>query len=479
MLKLKTSNGSKDLTEGKPMNLILGFGLPLLLGLLFQQFYNMMDSIIVGKMLGVNALAAVGSTGSINFMILGFCIGVCNGFAIPVAQTFGAKDSDNLKRYITNGMWVSIFFAAVLTVIIGILTRNILIWMDTPASILEDAYIYIFIVFMGIPATFLYNMTSGILRSLGDSITPLIFLVFSSLLNIVLDILLVKPMGVAGAAVATVTAQAISGIICLIYMVYKYRSLEFTKVDWKFSPQHALRLCGMGVPMGLQYSITAIGSVILQTAVNSMGETIVAAVAAGTKISMFACCPFDAMGSTMATYGGQNVGAGKLDRIDRGLKDCIKLGFAYSILALLFMIVFGQKLALLFVDAKETQLIHYIYVFLIGNSAFYTLLTLVNVVRFMIQGLGYSTFAILAGVCEMIARGIVGFFLVPAFGYIFVALASPVAWLFADLFLVPAYLYVMKRLQRKLDQSSPDQNINGQQPPANYCKSYKMAEKAL
>ena len=154
MLKLKTSNGSKDLTEGKPMTLILGFGLPLLLGLLFQQFYNMMDSIIVGKMLGVNALAAVGSTGSINFMILGFCIGVCNGFAIPVAQTFGAKDSDNLKRYITNGMWVSIFFATVLTVIIGVLTHNILIWMDTPASILEDAYIYIFIVFMGIPATF-------------------------------------------------------------------------------------------------------------------------------------------------------------------------------------------------------------------------------------------------------------------------------------------------------------------------------------
>ena len=198
------------------MNLILVFGLPLLLGLLFQQFYNMMDSIIVGQMLGVNALAAVGSTGSINFMILGFCIGVCNGFAIPVAQAFGAKDQTNLKRYITNGMWVSIFFAAILTVIIGLLTRNILIWMDTPSSILEDAYIYIFIIFMGIPATFLYNMTSGILRSLGDSVTPLIFLVFSSLLNIVLDIILVKPMGVSGAAVATVTAQTISGIICLI-----------------------------------------------------------------------------------------------------------------------------------------------------------------------------------------------------------------------------------------------------------------------
>ena len=475
MLKLKTSNGSKDLTEGKPMNLILGFGLPLLLGLLFQQFYNMMDSIIVGQMLGVNALAAVGSTGSINFMILGFCIGVCNGFAIPVAQAFGAKDQTNLKRYITNGMWVSIFFAAVLTVIIGLLTRNILIWMDTPSSILEDAYIYIFIIFMGIPATFLYNMTSGILRSLGDSVTPLIFLVFSSLLNIVLDIILVKPMGVAGAAVATVTAQTISGIICLIYMVYKYRSLGFTKEDWKLHPKYALSLCGMGIPMGLQYSITAIGSVILQTAVNSMGETIVAAVAAGTKISMFACCPFDAMGSTMATYGGQNVGAGKLDRIHQGLKDCTKLGFLYSVLALIFMIIFGQKLALLFVDAKETQLIHYIYVFLIGNAAFYALLTLVNVVRFMIQGLGYPTFAILAGVCEMFARGIVGFFLVPAFGYICVAIASPVAWLCADLFLVPAYFYVMHRLRDKL---SPEQSEKIHDSASqNTAIHYKTAEK--
>ncbi|MGN0154192.1 MAG: MATE family efflux transporter [Lachnospiraceae bacterium] len=451
MRKFKCSNGSKDLTEGKPMQLILGFGLPLLLGLLFQQFYNMVDSIIVGKFLGVNSLAAVGSTGSINFMILGFCIGVCNGFAIPVAQTFGAKDSDNLKKYITNSVWASILFAVIITTATGVMTRNILIWMKTPDSIMEEAYIYIFIVFMGIPATFLYNMTSGILRSLGDSVTPVVFLIFSSLLNIVLDILLVRPIGVAGAAIATVTAQAVSGIICLIYMIKKYKTFAFTKKDWTFSSKHAFTLCGMGVPMGLQYSITAIGSVILQAAVNAMGETIVAAVAAGTKISMFACCPFDAMGSTMATYGGQNVGARRLDRIDQGLKDCIKLGVGYSLLALIFMILFGQKLALLFVDAKETELIHYIYMFLIGNAAFYIPLAFVNIVRFMIQGLGYSTFAILAGVCEMFARGIVGFFLVPAFGYLFVTIASPIAWIFADAFLIPAYMYVMKRLQRKFE----------------------------
>lgn len=451
---MKKQSGTKSLTEGKPMQLILEFGLPLLFGLLFQQFYNMVDSIIVGQKLGVNALAAVGSTGSINFMVLGFCIGVCNGFAIPVAQTFGAKDYENMKRFITNSVWVSVIFAAVITTGIGMMTGQILIWMKTPDSIKGDAYIYIFIVFMGIPAIFLYNMVSGILRALGDSITPLLFLIFSSLLNIVLDLVLVGYMGVAGAAVATVTAQGIAGVVCLIYMIHKFRFLEFKREDWGFSPSHSLKLCGMGVPMGLQYSITAIGSVILQTAVNSMGEMIVAAVAAGTKISMFACCPFEAMGSTMATYGGQNVGAGKLERIDEGLKACIKLGISYAVFAFLFMLVFGKYLALLFVKRAEAELIRYIYLFLLGNSGAYILLSLVNIVRFMIQGLGYSVFAILAGVCEMVARGLAGFVLVPVFGYVFVMFGSPLAWLFADIFLIPAYIYVMKRLKRKMETAS-------------------------
>lgn len=456
MLKMKlfknTSSGTKDLTEGKPMQLILSFGLPLLFGLLFQQFYNMVDAIIVGQVLGVNALAAVGSTGSINFMIMGFCIGVCNGFAIPVAQTFGAKDFKNLKQYITNSVWVSIVFAVTFTTVVCLLTKDILIMMKTPDTIFQDAYTYIFIIFLGTPAIFLYNMISGILRSMGNSVIPVAFLVFSSLLNIALDLLLVKPMGVAGAAVATITAQAIAGIVCLIYFIKKYSYLEFEKEDWTFSKSHAFRLCGMGIPMGLQYSITGIGSVILQSSVNTLGETVVAAVAAGTKISIFATCPYEAMGTTMATYGGQNVGAGKLDRIGQGLKDCLKLGIGYGLIAFVFMIVFGKQLALLFVDAKEVILIDLIYKFLLGNSMFYFLLALVNIVRFMIQGLGYSTFAILAGVCEMFARGIAGLFLVPIFGYVFVPLASPLAWLAADLFLIPAYIYVMKRLRRKLYQ---------------------------
>lgn len=446
----KSLNGTKDMTEGKPMKLILEFGLPLLFGLIFQQMYNMVDSIIVGKKLGVDALAAVGSTGSINFMILGFCIGVCNGFAIPVAQTFGAKDFVNLKKYIANGAWVAAAFAVIMTVAVCLLTRRILMAMKTPDAIIDQAYSYIFIIFLGIPATYLYNMVSGILRSLGDSVTPVIFLIFSSILNIILDLLLVAPFGVAGAGLATVTAQVVSGVVCLLYMIKKYKSLNFRKEDWKFSEKHAAKLCAMGVPMGLQYSITAIGSVILQTAVNSMGEVVVAAVTAGGKIANFVCCPFDAMGSTMATYGGQNVGAGRLDRVDSGLKACIKLGVVYAVLAFLFMLLFGRKLALLFLDDPSEEIVTYIYYFVVANSAFYIPLALVNIVRFMIQGLGFSAFAILAGVAEMVARAVAGFVLVPHFGYICVILASPLAWLCADAFLLPAYRYVMKRLRAQL-----------------------------
>lgn len=445
-------SSSKDLTEGKPSKLILNFGLPLLFGLIFQQFYNMVDTVIVGKKLGADALAAVGSTGSINFMVLGFCIGICNGFAIPVAQAYGAHDRRQLKAYITNSVWSSIVLAAIITVFIGIYTRQILVLLRTPDTIIDDAYAYIFIIFLGIPATFLYNLSSGILRSLGDSITPVIFLVASSLINIVLDLILVVPMGVAGAAVATVVSQAASGIVCTIYMTKKLSYLEFEKSDWHLSMKHCARLCGMGLPMGLQYSITAIGSVILQSAVNDMGDTYIAAVAAGTKITTLTCCPFDAMGSTMATYGGQNVGAGKLDRIGQGMRSCIIMGIIYALAALLFTIIFGKSLALLFVKKSEPNLdllIHYIYVYAVANSAFYINLALVNIVRFMIQGLGYSTFAIIAGICEMVARAFAGFVLVPRYGYIFAALGSPLAWVFADLFLIPAYIWVMKQLRKK------------------------------
>ncbi|MEY8516005.1 MATE family efflux transporter [Lachnospiraceae bacterium 29-84] len=443
----------KDMTAGSPMKLVLQFCIPLFFGMLFQQFYNMMDTIIVGKFLGVTALASVGATGSINFMVIGFCMGVCNGFAIPVAQQFGAGDYHALRKYVANSVWLSIAFAGVMTVAVCLLCRQILLWMNTPSDIIEGAYCYIFVIFLGIPAIYLYNLLSGIIRSLGDSKSPLVFLVLSSILNIVLDLvfILVFEMGVAGAAWATVISQAVSGIICLFFMMRRFSILKITKEEWRLDAKFVAVLCNMGIPMGLQYSITAIGSVILQTAVNTLGSVAVAAVAASSKISLFFCCPFDAMGSTMATYAGQNVGAGKLSRITQGLKSTALLGLGYSVLACLALSLFGKQVAMLFVDASETVILQDVSYFLIANSALYFPLALVNIVRFTIQGVGFSRFAILAGVCEMAARGIVGICFVPIFGYTAVCFANPVAWIAADLFLIPAYCYVMKKLHKMME----------------------------
>lgn len=454
-------NATKDMTTGSPMKLILQFGIPLFFGMLFQQFYNMMDTVIVGKFLGVNALAAVGATGSINFMVIGFCMGVCNGFAIPVAQQFGAGDYRALRKYVANSVWLSIGFAGAMTVAVCALCRQILTWMNTPADIMGGAYNYIFVIFLGIPVIYLYNLLSGIIRSLGDSKSPLVFLVCSSVLNIVLDLtlILVFHMGVAGAAWATVISQGISGVACLVYMVKRFEILKISREEWRLDGKYAAVLCNMGIPMGLQYSITAIGSVILQTAVNTLGSAAVASTAAAAKIGMFFCCPFDAMGSTMATYAGQNVGAGKLGRVSQGIKSTSILGLVYSVLAFGVLALFGPTIALLFVDSSETAILQNVSWFLNINSAFFFPLALVNIVRFTIQGLGFSKFAVLAGVCEMGARSIVGMGFVPVFGYVAACFASPVAWICADIFLVPAYFYVMKKLRHMLKDKEHQESI--------------------
>ena len=445
-------NDVKDLTQGNVFKLILGFSIPLLLGMLFQQFYSMVDTIFVGRYLGVTALAEVGSTGSINFMIIGFCMGVCNGFAIPVAQKFGARNYKLLRKYVFNSGVLAVIFSVIMTLVVCLLCRNILGWINTPNDIMEGAYSYIFVIFLGIPVTYLYNLLAGIIRSLGDSKTPLMFLIMSSIINIILDLvfIIVFNMGVSGAAWATVISQGVSGICCLIFMAKRYSILKFEKDELKINGHCIRRLCYMGVPMGLQYSITAIGSVILQTAVNGLGSLVVAAVTAGSKISMFLCCPFDALGSTMATYAGQNVGAKKLDRVNEGIKNSIIIGSVYSIIAFLVSIFFGKTIALLFVDGNELELLSMVSKQLIITALFYIPLCLVNVVRFTIQGMGYSTFAIFAGICEMIARTICGFILVPIFGFNAVCLASPIAWICADLFLIPGYISVMNKMKREI-----------------------------
>ena len=437
------------MTSGSTMKLILGFAVPLLMGMLFQQVYSLVDTIIVGRFLGVSALAAVGATGSINFLIVGFCQGICNGFALPVAQRFGAKDYDGLRKYVGNSAVLAIIFGGAITLSTVIACRPILELMQTPSDIIDLSYNYIVVIFAGIPAIMLYNILSAYLRSLGDSVTPVIFLVISAGLNIGLDLLFIVTFkwGVFGAAFATVLSQAVSGILCLILIIKKFDILHLKRDDWKLDWDYTRYLLIMGLPMGLQYSITAIGSVILQSSVNTLGSTAVASMTAGSRISMFVVCPFDALGSTMATFGGQNVGAGRLDRLGRGLRSAVTLGAIYSALILVVLIFFGRDLILLFVNASEVTVIAQAKQFLVTNAAFYLMLALVNIVRFLIQGMGFSGFAVFAGVFEMVARALVGLVFVPIFGFIAACFASPLAWIFADCFLIPAFFHCRKKLQ--------------------------------
>lgn len=436
----------KDMTNGSPSKHILGFAVPMLFGMLFQQFYNLVDTIIVGKTLGVEALAGVGATGSINFMIIGFCMGVCNGFVIPVAQCFGAKKPADLRKYVFNGYICSIVFAIVLTLASVIFCRRILIIMNTPADIIDHAYNYIVVIFIGIPTVFLYNMVSGVIRSLGDSKTPVVFLVLSSIINVVLDffLILVCKMGVAGAGWATVTSQLISGLTCLIYMYKKYDILKGDKSERVLDRRFITNLCMNGVPMGLQYSITAIGSTILQAAVNTLGSTYVAAMTAGSKMFNFTCCPFDALGSTMATYAGQNVGAAKIKRLGQGVRSAMIIGSVYSVLSLIALYFTTDYIALLFVNASETTIIALTRQFILASACFYIPLTGVNVVRFCIQGMGFSVFAISAGILEMIGRAFAAIILIPSIGFMGACLASPIAWIAADAF-CSLHSYIVQR----------------------------------
>ena len=440
---------TKDLTKGSPMRLLLSFGIPILFGFLFQQLYNVVDTAIVGQTLGGNALAAVGSTSSINFLVVGFTTGVCGGFAIPIAQQCGARNDRELRRYVTGSLWLCIIVGLLLTAATVALCGNILTLMDTPQDIYHRAWLYIVTIFAGMPGYFLYNMCAGILRSLGDSRTPVIWLVAASLLNVVLDIVCIVTfhMDVFGAAFATIFSQYVAGFGCLVRLCRGFPVLKMEKGDWAWDGKRIRVLCSMGLPMGLQYSITAIGSILIQAAVNHLGTSYITAVTAASKVHLFLACPFDAMGSAMATYGGQNVGAQKWDRLHQGTRACVLLGVIYSILSLGIVWFFGDFLAALFLDAEAMSLMPLVRQYLLIVTAFSVPLALVNILRFMIQGMGFSPIATLAGALEMIGRGAMAY-LTPALGYMAACFASPVAWLLAGVFLIAAYFLCWRHLRR-------------------------------
>ena len=447
---------TKDMTSGSPMKLILQFSIPLLFGNIFQQMYNLVDTIIVGRALGLNALSSVGSTASITFLIIGFCLGTCGGIVIPVAQQFGAKKYTQMRSFMMNAVYLAIFLAIVVTFLTVIFCGAILTAMHTLEDIYQGAYDYLIVIFYGIPFTFLYNVTSGVIRALGDSKTPFYFLVISTFINIGLDLIFILcfHMGVAGAAYATVVAQAVSGILCLCYMKKKFEILRCTNEERRLDINKILTLIKMGVPMGLQYSITAIGSIMMQSAVNSLGTIYVSACTAATKIKQFAMCPYDAFATASSTFCSQNLGAKKIDRINKGLGSSVFVSVCYSIAIGAVLIFFGSKIALIFVDASETQVLEYVQLFLTCSGFFYVFLALLNNIRMTIQGLGYSGLSMLAGVCELFSRGLMSLFVIPKLGYIAVCFTDQTAWISATICVLFLYRHVMKKIKKMMNCQS-------------------------
>ena len=450
---------TRDLTEGRPLRLIISFALPLLFGVLFQQLYSFVDTAIVGRFLGPERLAAVGATGSVNFLVIGLCLGLCSGFSIPIAQAFGAKDESEVRRCVWHAVLLSAVLSLVFAVASTLLCKPLLRLMNTPEEILDHSARYIGIIFAAIPCCVLYNMAGGILRSLGDSRTPVVFLVLASLVNIILDLFLIIVCGmdVAGAAIATAISQLVSGVGCVVVMVRRFPILHLSKEDRVFDPALARRMLGTGLPMGLQFSITAIGSVMVQWSVNGLGVSAVAAISGAGKLSMFFACVFDALSSTMATYAGQNMGARKLDRIHQGLRCTSVLGIVYCVLAFAVVRLFAGPMLSLFIDAEAAPDVTAMGIrYLTINAAFYIPLLFVNILRLSIQGMGFTRVAMLAGLFEMVARTAVALFVVPAAGFTGACFANPAAWVMADVFLFPCYYQVMRSLRQRLMPDTPE-----------------------
>lgn len=442
------------MTQGNPISLILKFSIPLILGNLFQQLYNMVDTIIVGRALGLNSLTAVAATTSLNFLIVGFVLGVCSGLAIPVAQRFGAGDYKKMRNYVANAAYLAIALAVVLTVITTGYCHIILRWMKTPENILAEAYAYFWVICLGIPFTFLYNTVSGIIRALGDSRTPFYFLVISTILNIILDLVFIITLhwGVAGAAWATIIAQALSGVMCLIYMKKKYSILKSSPEERKLNFRAMSTLLMNGVPMGLQYSITAIGTIMLQSSVNVLDAVYVSAYAAAMKVKQLAMAPFDGIANACSTFCSQNLGAGKLDRIWKGVKNGVGIGLVYAVAIAFVLFFIGSEIAWMFVDRSETEVLAAVQLMLSCAAFFYPVLSILNCVRMTLQGMGFGAIAIFAGWLELAARAMMALLVIPKFGYIAVCFTDQAAWVVAAVFVVIVFLVEMRRLEKKAEK---------------------------
>jgi len=447
----KLMNNIDDMTVGNPTHGITHFALPLILGYILQQMYLVIDAAIVGQWIGVRALAAVGASSSVMFLIIGFCNGSAAGFAIPVAQAFGAKEYAKMRAYVANAVRIAAVIAVVITLFTVLFCHYILKMVNTPQDIFHDAYVFLLLQFLAIPFTILYNLLSGLIRALGNSIQPFYFLLAASGLNILLDALLIMllGMGVEGAGIATLLSQAFAGVLCVFYIRRHMQLLLPHGREREYHDHMVGHLLNNGIPMGLQFSITAIGIILLQSANNALGTTYVAAFTASMRVKYLFTCVFENIGVAMATYCGQNFGAGKMERIKKGIGSALKIMIIYVIFTLLIIGPFANDMMLLFVKSGEQVIIDNAAMYMRISNYFYPALGLLCILRYSIQGLGYSNLSMLSGVMEMIARCGVSLWLVPAFHFIGVCYGDPVAWIAADIFLVPAMIMLYKKLRHK------------------------------
>lgn len=448
---IKTSENKKqksmDLTVGHPLKQILLFALPLVFGTMFQQLYSFADTVIVGRCLGIDALAAVGATYSLHFLILGFVQGACVGFGIPLAQSFGAGEKRELHRFLWNGFWVGSFFSVLLTVGTVILAAPLMAAMNTPENIFSMGVSYIRILFLGIPASILYNYSASVLRALGDSRHPFYFLLFSSILNVVLDYVFITDFhtGVEGAAAATVISQLVSGLLNTWWMFRRMELIEIRREDMSLSFRHIRKLCIIGLPMGVEYSVSAVGVILLQDAINILGSGAVAAQTAGEKIRQMFTLPMESIGMAMATYAGQNFGAGRMDRIKRGIRDGIVIQALYCAVVWVILLLMKGILVQLVLGSGSIQVARNAEKYLMICSCLFLLHGLLMIFRNVLQGMGYAGHAVLSGIWELAGRGLGGWIAVSGAGFTAVCFANPMAWGFALCYCAVMVLWFLKR----------------------------------
>ena len=432
---------TKDMTKGSPIKLMLLFSLPVLLGNVFQQFYSMVDTIIVGRYIGVDAFAAVGLTGALSFLSNGLIFGLTSGFSVLVSQKFGSKDENKVRQAVASSIILSIIAGIIITIITVLLSMPMLRLINTPDNIINLSNEYIKIIFGGSIAVIAYNIITGILRALGDSRTPLYFLIIASFLNIALDIIFIVNfnMGVAGAAYATIISQGVSAILCLVYAYKKYELLRLKKQDFILGKKYYKPHLKIAVPMALQFSVTGIGIIIIQGALNSLGSISIAAFTATSKVLQLAMQPTITLGITIANYVGQNLGAKNYERIKDGVRKANNISLVISIISGFILIFGAEYFVKLFIENPELEIIIKAKESLTYAGIFFIPLGLILVYRNALQGMGESFVPMVAGVLELVARSVVAFTLPKIIGYTGISISDPIAWIVAAIPLVYTY----------------------------------------